>query len=108
MDRAAAGKTLQRKEPVVRKVASCVQGGNPDSPATVLKKRVGNVSIELPVLLHATGMRNGNLPAVPPIQATGSAKQQAPVTRCQNRPALATGQPLLQGQRRDSNVAKPI
>src|SRR5215472_1877807 len=71
----AARNSSDRNEAAVLQVAQFPIGGDPNSPTTILKKRIRRIPIELPV----SSAENGDLRAVPAVQATISGAPDAPI-----------------------------
>src|SRR5215472_11040500 len=63
----SAGNGAYGNKPAILHVAEPVSCGNPDPPATVLKKRVRDVSVESAVSFRAARIGNRNLFSVPSV-----------------------------------------
>src|SRR6516165_10740792 len=72
-----AGNAAHWNKSVVLHVAELAKGGGPDSPSTILKKRIRVKPIEFPVSFYAAGTGNRNLPVIPSVQATKSGEPDA-------------------------------
>jgi hypothetical protein len=100
----AAGHGAYCDKPVILEVGDPAMGGNPNSPAIVLKERI-HVIIRQSTAPFAV---NGNLSVVPSVQAIPSAKPDAAIPGRQHGHNGSVGQTLLYGNRWDGEVTKAV
>src|SRR4029077_1433843 len=85
---------------VLLQVAEFAEGGDPDSPARILIKRLRRKPVKFSV--------SGNLPVVPPVQARIGGNPNAAIPVGQDRPDNGIGQALFLGERGHSKVTKSV
>src|SRR5262249_15295408 len=103
-----AARAAYGDEAVILEVADVAKRRDPDSPAIILKERVGVESVEFAVRFRAAGAGSRNLSVTPSVQAAKSAEPHASVPVCENRPDAPVRQPLVHTQRGDGKVAKAV
>src|SRR5262249_46557308 len=90
-----AARAAYGDEAVILEVADVAKRRDPDSPAIILKERVGVESVEFAVRFRAAGAGSRNLSVTPSVQAAKSAEPHASVPVCENRPDAPVRQPLV-------------
>src|SRR4030095_15008125 len=71
----AAGDAADGDKSVILQVANPVKSGNPNSPASILKKRIRSKAIEFPV----ASVESGDLPILPSVQTIAGAEPNASI-----------------------------
>src|SRR5580700_231326 len=99
-----AGHPTYVNKAVILEISNPAIGGDPNSPALVLKEGLDGV-IRQPAASLAV---NSDLPVLPPVQAFTSAKPNAAISGRQDGPNSGNRQALFTGNCRDREVAKAV
>src|SRR4029453_10551591 len=113
-----AGDTADRNDPVIRHIAESANRGNPNSPATIPKKRSHAVFCRSAPgdrahrWRSAPGLRvlavRDRLAATPPFQAIECPDPHASILVGQNRSASGVRHTLVPGKGGDGKLAKAV
>src|ERR1041385_8520488 len=75
----SAGNAIYGNKPVILQIAEFENCRDPDSPTSILKKRIRVQSIEFAVWFAVVGAEMFNLPTTQSVQATNSAQPNAAI-----------------------------
>src|SRR5690242_1539179 len=100
----SAGKSAYRNKPVILEKAELVKGRDPDSPSTILKKRIRSIPIDFSV----SPAKRRNLSIDPFVQTANGPKPNSSILCSENRPYGRIRQSLLRREGGDHKIPKTV